>query len=140
MVEFADGSVKAQMSYPDMRLPIQYALSYPERFANPTLPRLDWDNLRGLTFEPPDFDRFPCLRLGIEAGKRGGTYPAALAAADEVAVEMFLEGRIGFADIARIVAGVLDKHESIEHPGLEEIIEADKLAREQARQLAGGGG
>ena len=75
MVEFIDGSVKAQLSYPDMRLPIQYALSYPDRIANPQLPRLDWSNLSSLTFEQPDLDRFPCLRLAIEAGKNGGNLP-----------------------------------------------------------------
>jgi len=93
MVEFIDGSVKAQLSYPDMRLPIQYALSYPERLPNSQLPRINWNTLNKLTFEQPDFDAFPCLKLAIEAGKNGGTYPAVLCAADEVAVELFLSAR-----------------------------------------------
>jgi 1-deoxy-D-xylulose-5-phosphate reductoisomerase len=135
MVEFIDGSVKAQLSYPDMRLPIQYALSYPERLANPQLPRLDWENIKELTFTSPDLDSFPCLKLAIEAGKKGGTYPAALCAADEVAVELFLSGRIKFTDIARLVGQALEEHKSISHPTLEEIMAADNRARERVRQL-----
>jgi 1-deoxy-D-xylulose-5-phosphate reductoisomerase len=135
MVEFIDGSVKAQLSYPDMRLPIQYALSYPERLANPQLPRLDWENIKDLTFESPDLDTFPCLKLAIEAGKKGGTYPAALCAADEVAVELFLSGRIKFTDIARFVGQALEEHKAAAHPTLEEIMAADNWAREKVRQL-----
>ena len=131
MVEFADGAVKAQLSYPDMRLPIQYALSYPERLPNPELPRLDWSQLKELTFEPPDFNTFPCLKSAIEAGKQGGTYPAVLCAADEVAVELFLAQRIKFTDIARLVELALNKHKSITHPSLEEIMAADAWAREK---------
>lgn len=135
MVEFIDGSVKAQLSYPDMRLPIQYALSYPERLANPQLPRLDWEDIKDLAFESPDLDSFPCLKLAIEAGKRGGTYPAALCAADEVAVELFLSGRIKFTDIARLVGQALEEHQAISHPIVEEIMAADAQAREKVRQL-----
>jgi 1-deoxy-D-xylulose-5-phosphate reductoisomerase len=131
MVEFADGAVKAQLSHPDMRLPIQYALAYPERWPNPELPRLDWSQIKELTFEPPDFNTFPCLRLAIEAGKQGGTYPAVLCAADEVAVELFLAQRIKFTDIARLVGLALSKHKSIAHPSLEEIMAADAWAREK---------
>lgn len=131
MVEFVDGAVKAQLSYPDMRLPIQYALSYPERLPNPELPRLDWSQIKELTFEPPDFDNFPCLRSAIEAGKQGGTYPAVLCAADEVAVELFLAQRIKFTDIARLVELALNEHKSITHPSLEEILAADAWAREK---------
>jgi 1-deoxy-D-xylulose-5-phosphate reductoisomerase len=90
MVEFMDGSLKAQLSWPDMRLPIQYAFSYPRRWSNSELPRLDWDKINSLNFEPVDYDRFPCLKLAVDAGKSGGTYPAVLCAADEVAVELFL--------------------------------------------------
>ncbi|HEY90952.1 MAG TPA: 1-deoxy-D-xylulose-5-phosphate reductoisomerase, partial [Dehalococcoidia bacterium] len=107
MVEFEDGSIKAQMSPPDMRLPIQYALTYPERICNTEIPRLDWSAARELTLEKPDFDRFPCLEIAIEAGTAGGTSPAVLCAADEVAVELFLAGSIGFSDIARLVRQVL---------------------------------
>ena len=135
MVEFTDGSVKAQLSYPDMRLPIQYALSYPERLANPQLPRLDWEDIKDLTFESPDFDSFPSLKLAIEAGKKGGTYPAVLCATDEVAIELFLSGRIKFTDIARLVGQALEEHQAISHPTLEEIMAADNWTREKVRQL-----
>ena len=134
MVEFIDGSIKAQLSYPDMRLPIQYALSYPERLANPQFPRLDWSSINNLTFEQPDLDTFSCLRLAIEAGKRGGTYPAVLCAADEVAVELFLSQRIKFVDIANIVDWALQQHQSIAHPTLEEIMAADAWARQKVMQ------
>jgi 1-deoxy-D-xylulose-5-phosphate reductoisomerase len=137
MVEFADGSIKAQMSYPDMRLPIQYALTYPERLPNAELPRMDWSAVQKLTFEQPDPDRFPCLRLAVEAGKTGGTQPAVLCAADEVAVDLFLSGDIGFADIARLVGQVLAEHETITGPGLEDIISADGWARQRVHVLAG---
>jgi 1-deoxy-D-xylulose-5-phosphate reductoisomerase len=138
MVEFTDGSIKAQLSYPDMRLPIQYALSYPERLPNPNLPRLDWKQISSLTFEPPDPDTFPCLKLAVEAGIRGGTCPAVLCAADEIAVELFLSQRIKFVDIARLVEKVLEQHKVIANPGLDEIIAADTWAREKARQLTTG--
>jgi len=130
MVEFSDGSVKAQLGYPDMRLPIQYALSYPERLTNPQLPRLDWDTIKELNFEPPNPDTFPCLKLAIEAGKKGGTYPAVLCGADEVAVQLFLSRQIKFTDIARLVAQALEEHQAITHPTLEEILAADDWGRE----------
>jgi 1-deoxy-D-xylulose-5-phosphate reductoisomerase len=140
LVEFPDGSVKAQLSYPDMRLPIQYALTYPKRLPNPELPRLNWDSLTSLTFEQPDLGRFPCLKLAIEAGKKGGTYPAVLCAADEVAVELFLSGQIGFSDIAHLVAETLQQHLDITQPNLDEILAADDWAREKVSQLACGDG
>jgi 1-deoxy-D-xylulose-5-phosphate reductoisomerase len=136
MVEFVDGSIKAQLSYPDMRLPIQYALSYPERLPNPRLPRLDWNLVKSLDFEPPDYEKFPCLRLAIEAGKRGGTCPAVLCAADEVAVELFLDGRIRFVDIAGAIERTLEQHQTINKPGLEEIEAADAWARETLLKTA----
>lgn len=138
MVEFIDGSIKGQLSYPDMRLPIQYALSYPERLANPQLPRLDWDSINNLTFEQPDLDTFSCLRLAIEAGKKGGTYPAVLCAADEVAVELFLSERIKFVDIANLVEQALEQHQVIGHPTVEEIMAADAWAREKVQQFTTG--
>ena len=138
MVEFADGSVKAQLGKPDMRLPIQYALSYPERLANPHLPRLDWENIKELTFEPPDPNAFPCLKLAVEAGKKGGTYPAALCGADEIAVQHFLSGRIKFTDIPRLVERALDEHKAVAQPTLEEILAADNWARDRVTQLASG--
>jgi 1-deoxy-D-xylulose-5-phosphate reductoisomerase len=138
MVEFADGSVKAQLSLPDMRFPIQYALFYPQRVPNNMLPHLDFLNIAdasatsALTFEPPDMDRFPCLRLALEAGQRGGTCPAVLSAADEVVVALFLDGRIGFADIPRLVAEALEQHRSVADPNLDDIIAADEWARGRA--------
>ncbi|MDD4859130.1 MAG: 1-deoxy-D-xylulose-5-phosphate reductoisomerase [Dehalococcoidales bacterium] len=129
MVEYADGAIKAQLSYPDMRLPIQYALTYPERLANAGLPRLNWNEVKSLNFEMPDMERFPCLRLGIEAGQKGGTYPAVLCAADEVAVEMFLAGRIKFTDIPRLIETVLERHSAAANPNIEEIEAADTWAR-----------
>ncbi len=138
MVEFIDGSIKAQLSYPDMRLPIQYALSYPERWPNPQLPRLDWSTINSLTFEQPDLDTFPCLGLAIEAGRKGGTYPAVLCAADEVAVELFLSQRIKFVDIANLVQQALEQHQAIAHPALEEIVAADAWARQKVLQFISG--
>ena len=137
MVEFMDGSLKAQLSRPDMRMPIQYALSYPQRWSNSELPRVDWNKIDSLNFEPADYDRFPCLKLAIDAGKSGGTYPAVLCAADEVAVELFLNHRIGFADIAKIVQKTLEQHHIIRQPSLEEILSADAWAREWAIKLSG---
>jgi len=132
MVEFADGSLKAQLSCPDMRLPIQYALSYPQRWSNSELPRLDWSKINTLNFEPVDYRRFPCLKLAVDAGKSGGTYPAVLCAADEVAVELFLSHRIRFTDIPKIVQKTLEQHQNIPKPSLEEILAADAWAREYA--------
>jgi len=136
MVEFVDGSLKAQLSWPDMRLPIQYALFYPERRFNPGLPRLDWRKIKSLDFEPADYDRFPCLRLAVDAGKAGGTYPAALCASDEVAVELFLSHKISFTEIAKIVQETLEQHRNVSHPSLEDILAADDWARECATRLS----
>jgi 1-deoxy-D-xylulose-5-phosphate reductoisomerase len=138
MVEFIDGSVKAQLSCPDMRLPIQYALSYPERIDNPRLPRIDWNSMSSLTLARPDYDKFPCLKLAIEAGKKGGTCPAVLCAADEVAVELFLSRRIQFVDMAHIIERVLEQHQKVDHPSLEEIVAADAWARERVLKLVSG--
>ena len=132
LVEFVDGSMKAQLSFPNMRLPIQYALCYPERLSNPELPHLELNKIRALNFEPVDYDKFPCLKLALDAGKLGGTYPTVLCAADEVAVELFLNKRIGFTDIARIVQKTLEQHQGIAQPSLEEILAADAWAREYA--------
>jgi 1-deoxy-D-xylulose-5-phosphate reductoisomerase len=132
MVEFMDGSLKAQLSRPDMRLPIQYALSHPWRWPNSELPRLDWNKISSLNFEHIDYERFPCLKLAMDAGKSGGTYPAVLCAADEVAVELFLSYRISFTDIAKNVQKTLEQHRNIPRPSLEEILAADDWARECA--------
>jgi 1-deoxy-D-xylulose-5-phosphate reductoisomerase len=138
MVEFTDGSLKAQLSWPDMRLPIQYALSYPRRWSNSELPRLDWDKINSLNFEPVDYDKFPCLKLAVDAGKSGGTYPAVLCAADELAVELFLSHRIGFTDIAKIVQKTLEQHRNIPQPSMEEILAADTWSRECAASISAG--
>jgi 1-deoxy-D-xylulose-5-phosphate reductoisomerase len=140
MVEFDDGSVKAQLSRPDMRLPIQFALTFPDRPFNESLPRLDWSNFKDLTFEPPDTKRFPCLELAMAAGRAGGTAPSALCGADEMAVGLFLEGRIGFMDIPRLVRQVMANHSAKLHPSLDEILSADTSARDQVLVLARGGG
>lgn len=134
MVEFADGTVKAQLGAPDMRLPVQYALSYPERWGSGSLPRLDFTRISRFDFAQPDYDKFPCLKLAIEAGKKGGTYPAALCAADEVAVDMFLEGRIKFTDIPLLVDDVLAKHSNTARPTIEDIIKADARSREAVKE------
>lgn len=129
LVELPDGAVKAQLSAPDMRLPIQYALSYPERWGNEGLTWLDLCKTGRLDFEEPDYSRFPCLKLAVEAGRKGGTYPAVLCAADEVAIELFLAGRIKFLDIPLLVEAVLEKHRSFLRPTLEDIEQADRWAR-----------
>ena len=136
MVEFADGSVKAQMGPPDMRLPIQYSLFYPQRLENQQIPRLDTTVPHSLTFEPMEPKRYPCFELALEAGRRGGTYPAVLSAADEVAVEMFLDGAIGFMDIYRTVDKVIGDHTPSSGSGLDEVLHADRWARERAREVA----
>ena len=137
MVEFADGSVKAQLSPPDMRLPIQCALFYPQRVENGALPRFNPVETGALTFETLDTARYPCFRLAIEAGKKGGTYPAVVSAADEVAVELFLDRRIGFTSIPALVEDTLSKHAPVSNPNLEDILDADGWAREAARAWAG---
>ena len=136
MLEFYDSSVKAQMSYPDMRLPIQYALLHPDRVPNPDLPRIDWEKLKELTFEPPDYEKFPCLKLAIDAGKVGGTCPTVLCAADEIAVDLFLKGKIAFTDIASLVAEALEQHEPLMEPSIEDILAIDDWARDHTLRLA----
>ncbi|PPD58211.1 1-deoxy-D-xylulose-5-phosphate reductoisomerase [Dehalogenimonas etheniformans] len=136
MAEFADGAVKAQLSPPDMRLPIQYALSYPDRWETPDLPRADWPKISRLDFSAPDFERFPCLKLAIGAGKKGATFPAVLSAADEEAVELFLSRKIKFGDIARLVGKTLEEHIPAGGPSLENIADAENWARQRVSELA----
>ena len=133
LVEFQDGSVVAQLGIPDMRIPIAYALSYPERLEL-GLSRLNLAQCGNLTFEQPDLDRFPALRLAFEALAQGGVKPAALNAANEVAVEAFLDGRIGFTRIAEVVEEATRRADSIQHPDLEAILAADRQARLAAGQ------
>lgn len=130
MVEFVDGSIKAQLSSPDMRLPIQYALFGMERNSN-LWSRVDWAKVKTLTFEKPEKEKFPCLELAYQAGRRGGTLPAALNAANEEAVNLFLKGKISYLDIAAKIRQVMDQHQLIEQPSLEQILEADSWARGQ---------
>jgi 1-deoxy-D-xylulose-5-phosphate reductoisomerase len=129
LVEFRDGSIKAQMGMPDMRLPIQCALCYPERLRCPSVARLDLAQVGSLEFAVPDLRRFPCLRLGLEAGARGATYPAVLAAADEVAVEHFLAGHVGFMEIGTVLEGALEAHRPSGDLSLAAVLEADAWAR-----------
>jgi len=134
MVEYNDGSVIAQVSATDMRMPIQYALTYPERASAP-VPRLDWNDPAQWTFEPPDFDRFPLLKLAYRAQETGGSAAATLNAADEVAVEAFLSRRISFPAIAETVAETLDRV-PVRHPAsVGEVLEIDRRSREAARDV-----
>ncbi len=135
MVEFVDGSVKAQLGEPDMRVPIQYALTAPERAVAP-VPPLDLAG-RSLTFEAPDVTAFPCLELGFAAGRRGGVAPAALNAADEVAVAAFLQGRIRFLDIPRIVAATLEATPDEQPETVADVLAADAAARHRAVEEIG---
>jgi 1-deoxy-D-xylulose-5-phosphate reductoisomerase len=140
LVEFEDGSVKAQLGRPDMRLPIQYALAYPRHLPNPDLPDMDWSQALTLDFRPPDLERFPCLGLALQAGRQGGTYPAALSAADEEAVAAFMDGRVGFMDIPRLVERALAAHQPAMEPDLETIRETDGETRRRVREWAGAPG
>jgi 1-deoxy-D-xylulose-5-phosphate reductoisomerase len=136
LVEFVDGSVIAQMSPPDMRLPIQYALTWPDRCDSPA-EKLDLTTAMCLEFEPPDEDRFPALRLGREVAQRGGTAGAVLNAANEAAVAAFLEQRIRFIDIAPACEAVLNQHNYEPRPTLEQLLKLDRWAREEMLQWAG---
>jgi 1-deoxy-D-xylulose-5-phosphate reductoisomerase len=134
MVEFVDRSVIAQLSTPDMRLPIQYALTYPERVPGPCQ-HLDLTQFGALTFEAPDIDRFPALRLAREAGEASQTIPTVLSAVDEIAVQSFLDGRLRFLDIARLVEMVMQRHDPRPITGVADVLEADRWAREEATRL-----
>jgi 1-deoxy-D-xylulose-5-phosphate reductoisomerase len=134
MVEFVDGSVLAQLGLTDMRMAIQYALSYPERW-NAPLPSLDIFTMPGLEFFKPDMDKFRCLNLAYRALRAGGTAPAVLNAANEVAVDAFLNSAIGFHEIAQIIESVLDVHVPREASDLETVLKADSWAREEAVAL-----
>jgi 1-deoxy-D-xylulose-5-phosphate reductoisomerase len=134
MVEYADGSTIAQLSMPDMRLPIGYALGYPHRIATP-FGRIDWTTLSRLDFEDPDRDTFKCLDLAYAAGRAGGTAPAALSAANEVVVEAFLAGRINWADIARYVDAVMQEFVVSSPTTVEDILEADAIGRHLADKV-----
>lgn len=129
-VEFNDGSVIAQLGSPDMRTPIQYALTYPDRLECRS-DRIDFAAMLRLSFEPPDEQRFPALRLGHEVARRGGTSGAVLNAANETAVELFRAGAIGFSDIVSLVEQTLNDHEFVSAPSLDELLAADRWARQE---------
>ncbi len=134
MVEFTDGSVLAQLSHSDMCFPIQYALTWPDRVPNSLRP-LDFGKLRQLDFETPRYDDFPALNLARKAGETGGTLPAVLNAANEIAVSAFLDGKISFPRIWQLVEEVMNRHTSVAHPSLDAILRADQSAREDAGKL-----
>ena len=134
MVAFADGSVMAQMSNPDMRLPIQYALTYPDRVPL-DIPRLDFYKLGGFTFSEPDLTKFPCLAIALEAIRKGGNIPCAMNAANEVAVEAFLNERIRFTYIPAVVSRSIEKCSFIKDPDLNAVLDTDKAVREYAANL-----
>src|SRR3954463_11075553 len=135
MVEFSDGSVLAQLSHSDMCFPIQYAVTWPDRVPN-SLPPLDFGKLRQLEFAAPRYDDFPALNLARRAGEEGGTLPAVLNAANEVAVSAFLDRKISFPRIWKTVGSVMDRHENVAHPDLSAILRADQWARDEAAKLA----
>lgn len=133
LVEFTDGAVMAQLGAPDMRLPIQLALTYPRRMESPA-PKLDLTQCAALTFCHPDLEKFPCLALAMQCAKRGGTACPAMNGANEEAVALFLADKIGFYDIYRLVAQAVEQVPFIQNPTLEEILEADHLARQAVRK------
>jgi 1-deoxy-D-xylulose-5-phosphate reductoisomerase len=128
MVEYQDGSVIAQLGTPDMKTPIQYALTYPRRVPGIADP-LDWGAARTLHFEPPDFERFPALRLGYAAARQGGTTGAVLNAANEAAVERFRAGELSFGRIVETTTSVFERHENCVRPTLDTLLAADAWAR-----------
>jgi len=135
MVQYTDGSVLAQMGMPDMRVPIQYALTYPGRIRN-SFPKLDFTTINSLTFQKPDYNRFPGLSLAYEAGKTGGTMTTVYNAANEIAVDAFLNERISFMQIPSIIEQIMNKHELTKLSAIEEILQADEWARSMARKLS----
>ncbi len=135
MVEFVDGSLLAQLSTPDMCLPIQYALSYPDRAASERV-QTNFPKIGTLTFEEPDVERFPAIELARRAGEVGGTLPAVLNAANEIAVEAFVNRKINFPQITEMVRCTMDAHQTVSHPTLEQILAADAWARRTASPTA----
>lgn len=135
MVEFVDGSVKAQLSKPDMRLPIQYALLYPDRLDNPNIDRFDPLTTASLTFQDWERERYPCFDMAIGFAKRGGTWPAALSGANDAAVNAFLKERIGFLEIEQVIHAALNDHVSVADPDLSDIIQAGQNGHDRVRDL-----
>jgi 1-deoxy-D-xylulose-5-phosphate reductoisomerase len=137
MVEFIDGSVKAQLGPPNMRLPIQYALFYPDRISNTNIPRLSTTTGYSLEFQPLNVDRYPCYRIALESARLEGTYPTVISAADEIAVEAFLNKRIKYTRIPEIIESVISQHSNIHNPVLEDILDSERWATSTARTLIG---
>lgn len=137
MVEFADGSVKAQLSPPDMRLPIQYALAYPDRLPNPAVARFHPAKTGELTFSDYDPERYPCFEMAIDFARRGGTWPAFLSRANDAAVEEFLDGRIGFLEIESVIRDALATHREVSDPNLGDIISAGRDGYDAVRDMVG---
>jgi 1-deoxy-D-xylulose-5-phosphate reductoisomerase len=136
-VEFVDGSIVGQLGVPDMHLPIHYALYYPERKVSTQVPLLDLITAGTLTFQAPDYERFPCLRLATEVARRDDSAPAVLNAANEELVYAFLARRVSFMDIPKYVEKILELHQSVTAPTLDDILEADKWARQKSHELLG---
>ncbi len=136
LVEFKDTSVIAQLGWPDMKIPIQYALSHPKRFSN-NLESLDLLKVFQLNFEKPDLEKFPCLKYAYEAGKIGGTVPCVMNAANEVAVAGFLQGKIGFLDIPKLIKEAMDEHKNINNPELDDVLEVDKKVKDNTNKKIG---
>ena len=133
LVEFEDGAILAQLSHPDMRLPIQYALTYPKRYSTP-IKRLKLEEIGQLDFAEPNFSKFPCLKLALEAGQRGGTAPVALSSSNEMAVKAFIEDRISFMTIPKVVRHVLKSHAFKNRPTLNQILDVDNWSRQEAER------
>ncbi|MBI2650226.1 1-deoxy-D-xylulose-5-phosphate reductoisomerase [Candidatus Woesearchaeota archaeon] len=134
LVEFVDKSIIAQLGMPDMKIPIQYALTYPKRFQNSSKP-LDLTEIKNLEFSEPDFEMFPCMKYAYEAGTVGGTLPAVMNATNEVAVHAFLENKIRFFDIQRLIRKMMDGHNTIKSPNLKDILDIDKLTKERTKSI-----
>ena len=130
MVEFADGSIKAQLGVPDMKIPIQYALTYPDRLENEICPRLSFAETLNLEFHPPDYEKFQTVKMAFDVLKTGGTAPAILNAANEAAVALFLDKKIGFTQIVYYIEMALETYSHCLNPKLEDLIQADLWARE----------
>lgn len=135
LVEFKDGSVKAQLGEPSMLVPIQLAFSYPERWKNSDIPHLPISRMNEMTFEEPDLAKFPCLDYAYQAGKEGGTMPAVINAANEVAVEYFLKGKIKYLQIAEAIKQMMDNHTNITDPTIDDILAADEEVKAKTREV-----
>jgi 1-deoxy-D-xylulose-5-phosphate reductoisomerase len=135
LVEFKDKSVIAQLGVPDMKIPIQYALDYPNRLENSDLPQLNLSDVGNMSFKEPDLEKFPCLAMAYDAGIKGGTLPAVMNAANEIAVKYFLQDKIKFMDIPRIIMEAMESHQMIKNPDLDQILDIDKRVKEDTEKV-----